>query len=77
MYDASSRTRVTTTRYERVTPAGTETADREWLLHWYTPALFRSLCAEAGLRVTDLLDDDGNPPPEASDYFTATVRTPR
>ncbi|HXH78092.1 class I SAM-dependent methyltransferase [Nocardioides sp.] len=35
-YDEPRRTRVTTSRYERVTPQGTERADREWIIHWHT-----------------------------------------
>ncbi|XVU21529.1 class I SAM-dependent methyltransferase [Actinoplanes sp. CA-054009] len=57
-YDEASRTRVTKSRYERVTAGGTETADREWLLHWHTPEQFRALCAAASLTVAELRQDD-------------------
>ncbi|GEP39674.1 hypothetical protein NPS01_33370 [Nocardioides psychrotolerans] len=72
--DPQRRTRVTTARYERVTPAGVEVADREWLIHWHTPSGFHALCASAGLRVVSLVNDEtGSPAPEASTTFTATV----
>ena len=75
-YDEDSRTRTTTTRYERLTAATTERVEREWMLHWYSPERFRSMCTEAGLRVTNLDDDDdgGEPATPAATDFTATVR---
>jgi SAM-dependent methyltransferase len=74
IYDKKSRTRTTTTRYERQTAATTERADREWILHWYTQDQFRSMCAEAGLRVTSIVDDDGAPAADAATDFTVTVQ---
>lgn len=72
--DPQRRTRVTTARYERTTPAGVEVADREWLIHWHTPSGFRALCLAAGLRVVSLVDDEtGAPASEASTAFTGTV----
>ncbi|MFG1606138.1 class I SAM-dependent methyltransferase [Actinoplanes sp. NPDC049265] len=65
VYDAHARTRVTTTRYERITPAGIESVERPWILHWYSTEQFGSMCAAAGLRVTWLVEDD---------EVTATVR---
>ncbi|MEU8820921.1 class I SAM-dependent methyltransferase [Actinoplanes sp. NPDC048796] len=73
-YDPVARTRVTTSRYERLTATGSETAGREWILHWHTPAQFRALCAEAALTVTALLDDNGDPAPSGATDFTAVVR---
>lgn len=75
-YDTGLRTRTTTTRYQRETSAGVETVDREWILHWHTPDGFRQLCAEAGLTIVRLADDDtgGEPTGTASSSFTATLR---
>ncbi|MEV4342850.1 class I SAM-dependent methyltransferase [Actinoplanes sp. NPDC049596] len=72
-YDESARTRITTSRYERITPDTTESAAREWLLHWHTPAQFRTLCTTAGLSA-HLTDDDGNPATDDATDFTAVVR---
>jgi SAM-dependent methyltransferase len=74
VYDTMARTRITTTRYERITPAGTESVDREWLLHWYTVDGFRALCAEAGLRIAGTVDDDGHPAAVTATGFTVTAR---
>lgn len=75
VYDAGSRTRTTTCRYERVTEAGTEVADREWIIHWHTPRSFRRLCADAGLDIAALVDDEtGQPPSDAATSVTATLR---
>lgn len=72
--DAVGRTRVTRSRYERVTSTGTEVAEREWIIHWQTPATIRQLCDEAGLEVVQLVDDDtGSPANDLSTSFTATV----
>lgn len=74
-YDAERRTRVTTARYERVTPQGTERADREWVIHWHTPESFTTLCAAAGLEVLAMVDDHtAKYPCETSKNFTVTVR---
>lgn len=73
--DPAQRTRVTIARYERVTPDGTEVADRAWVIHWHTPSGFRDLCEAAGLRVVSLVDDgSGAPASESSTSFTATLR---
>ena len=74
VYDEARRTRTTTTRYERITAAGAERVEREWLLHWYSPGRFRSMCAEAGLRVTRLVDDEGGPVSATATDFTATAQ---
>lgn len=74
-YDQEIRTRVTTSRYERTTSSGTESADREWIIHWHTPHSFVAMCKDAGLEVLTLVDDETNA--DASDTstgFTATVR---
>lgn len=74
-YDRALRTRVTTTRYERVTARGTDLADREWVIHWHTPQTFGALCADAGLDVVAMVDDDtGDGASDASTRFTATLR---
>lgn len=74
-YDAGSRTRVTACRYERVANGRTAVADREWVIHWQTPATMTHLCERAGLEVVEMLDDDTHEPAtSASAGFTATVR---
>lgn len=72
--DPVGRTRVTSTRYERVTATGTQGAEREWIIHWHTPSSFRRLCRETGLDIVDLVDDDtGAAATDSSTAFTATV----
>ena len=74
-YDLDQRTRITSSRYQRVTDGETETADREWIIHWQTPTSMRQLCEATGLDVVSLLDDDtGEAASAASGSFTATVR---
>lgn len=74
-YQPGSRTRTTSTRYERATKNGVESVDREWIIHWHSPAGFTELCDRAGLTIIRLIDDDtGAHASEASDNFTATVR---
>lgn len=75
VYDEAARTRITTTRYERLTSVEHDRVDRDWVLHWYSPDQFRSMCAAAGLRVTGLVDDDGGPLTATATDFTATVRS--
>ena len=73
--DEGSRTRVTRTRYERIGPDGAESLERDWVVHWHTPDGFARLCDEAGLEVTDLVDDETGGPAEAdATTFTATCR---
>lgn len=75
IYDPERRTRITTSRYERVTADDTELADREWIIHWHTPDSMRRLCEEVGLKVIDMLDDDTNEPATAASVgFTVIVR---
>jgi hypothetical protein len=74
VYDQAARTRTTTTRYERHTPSGGEQIEREWLLHWHTQEQFRAMCAQAGLSITSMTDDEGKPADPAATDFTATVR---
>ncbi|MGZ0149267.1 class I SAM-dependent methyltransferase [Kribbella sp. WER1] len=74
-YDRERRTRITTARYERIDADGTEIADREWIIHWHTPASFRGLCVEAGLQVVALLDEDTEEP--AADDATSFIVTVR
>jgi len=74
-YDRENRTRATASRYERVTTDGTEYVEREWIIHWQTPQSFTELCADAGLTVKDLPDDEaGVAATEESVHFTATVQ---
>ena len=52
--DESTRNQITTLRYERITPAGSVTEERPWLLHWHTQAGFRELATAANLHVGTL-----------------------
>jgi SAM-dependent methyltransferase len=76
-YDDHAQTRTTTALYERIAPAGIEKAERQWILHWHSVEQFRSMCAEAGLRILRLVDDDGRPATATETYFTATVQRER
>lgn len=72
--DPVTRTRVTSTRYERITVTDHEVAEREWIIHWQTPASFRRACRESGLDVVELIDDEtGSAATNDSTEFTATV----
>lgn len=74
-YDQQNRRRTTNCRYERVTAAGSEVTDRQWVIHWRTPSSFRRLCEQAGLGINALLDDEtGKSPTETTASFTAIVR---
>lgn len=72
--DPVARTRRTTLRYERVRDGVTETADREWLLHWHTIDGFSRLASTAGLLVETIRDDDGRPAGRDADSFTFLLR---
>jgi len=74
-YDPDERTRTTACRYERTVGAATEVAQREWIIHWHTPASFEQLCQMAGLVVITVVDDTTNAAPDAlTSSFTVTVR---
>jgi SAM-dependent methyltransferase len=74
-FDLDGCTRTTTTRYERVVDGRSEVADREWIIHWQTPDSMRHLCADVGLEVVAMVDDDTHEAASAtSASFTATVR---
>lgn len=73
-YDEAARTRVSRLRYERRRPDGSVDAlERDWLIHWYTPAGFTELAEAAGLTVTDIRDDDGADATEASTDFRVRI----
>lgn len=60
-YDEQARNRVTTVRYEREAAGAVEVAEREWLIHWWTPEAFADLCDQAGVRLRSLeVSDDGS-----------------
>lgn len=59
--DEVARTQRTLLRYQRTRHASTESLDRVWELHWHTREGFGALAASAGLTVTAVLDDDGQP----------------
>jgi len=72
--DPLARTRVTSTRYERVTATDRQVTEREWIIHWQTPSSFRQLCRDSGLDVVELIDDEtGSAATDDSTEFTATV----
>jgi len=74
-YDQERRTRTTSCRYERLTPDGTEVADRRWVVHWHTPSSFRGLCDDVGLEIMEIVGDDTNQPPsDTTASSTATLR---
>ncbi|MFY0405420.1 class I SAM-dependent methyltransferase [Solicola sp. PLA-1-18] len=74
-YDRTGRTRTTSARYERTTNTGVEVADRDWIIHWHTPTSFADLCAAAGLRIVEMVDDDTyTDAHEDSTSFTATLQ---
>ena len=69
-WDARTRLRITSVRYERIDADGERTvADRDWTLHWHRPDDFARLCAEAGLSST-ITDPSSEPGAE----FTAVLR---
>jgi len=75
VYNVEARTRTTSTKYERVTSTGSESVDRDWIVHWHTPTSFTRLSTEAGLRLVHLRDHDtGEAASTRSTEFTATVR---
>jgi SAM-dependent methyltransferase len=74
VYDEASRTRTTTTRYERLTSVDSECVEREWILHWYTSDRFRAMCAEVGLRVSSIVDEEGEPATTTASEFTVVVQ---
>ena len=74
-YDQQNRRRTTNCRYERITTAGREVADRQWVIHWHTPSSFRRLCNQAGLEISVFVDDGtGKPPTATTASSTAVVR---
>ncbi|MGC4939403.1 class I SAM-dependent methyltransferase [Kribbella sp. DT2] len=76
-YDELHRTRTTTVRYERHTPAGpAESADRDWVIHWQTQSTARTLCDQTGLRVTAIEDESGHPAAPDADYFILRLSHP-
>jgi SAM-dependent methyltransferase len=73
-YDEVARTRRTTLRYERARGGVTETAVREWLLHWHTVDGFRALATSAGLSVVAVVDDEGAAALPGATEFTVLLR---
>ncbi|MGF1595550.1 MAG: class I SAM-dependent methyltransferase [Acidimicrobiales bacterium] len=71
--DELLRCRRTVLRYERSSPAGVESAEREWLLHWYTPDGFTALVESAGLRVLTTRGSDGGPLQPGADSWAVTL----
>ncbi|WP_028049964.1 trans-aconitate 2-methyltransferase [Cellulomonas sp. URHD0024] len=73
-YDVVARTRRTRLFYERVRDGVSQTAEREWLLHWHTVDGFRALATSAGLLVQAVLDDDGARAGSDATAFTVLLR---
>lgn len=70
--DAQTRTRRTKVRYERASPDGsTESIERDWLIHWQTPETIKSLAAEAGLAVRELVPARAHADMQPGAEFTA------
>ena len=59
--DDVARTQTAHTRYELSTAAGTQVAERDWLLHWYRDARFRELVESAQLVVKSFRTQAGAP----------------
>lgn len=73
--DPAARTRRTAVRYERVRPgAPVEVIERDWVIHWQTPASLETLAASAGLRITRWEDAPAQPQP--GDEFAAHLSLP-
>ncbi|WP_109472854.1 class I SAM-dependent methyltransferase [Ornithinimicrobium cavernae] len=72
-YDPSGRTRTTRTSYARHTSAGTETADRDWVIHWHSPESFGELAEAAGLRIVTMTDPHGEPVSGDEEEFLVTL----
>ena len=56
-----ARTQTAHTRYELSTATGTQVAERDWLLHWYSDARFRELVESARLVVKSFRTQAGAP----------------
>lgn len=69
-YDESRRTRTTSVRYDRRSATGdTDSAHRDWIIHWQTQASAHTLCTQAGLHIAHL----DSPEP---DEFTLKLTLP-
>ncbi|WP_208921509.1 class I SAM-dependent methyltransferase [Streptomyces capitiformicae] len=61
--DETTRTQTTLLRYERHHGSDSTVVERPWLMHWYSQDQFEKLAATAGLAVTAVTDQDGEPAP--------------
>lgn len=52
-YDETTRTRRTHTRYEMIRHNAHESLQRDWIIHWHTPAGIAALAQPAGLEVVE------------------------
>ncbi|GLY78633.1 class I SAM-dependent methyltransferase [Actinoallomurus iriomotensis] len=73
--DEVARTQTTLLRYERHRGADRSVAERPWVLHWYSRSGFEALAASAGLTVTAVTDDHGNPAPISATDLNFRLRT--
>jgi hypothetical protein len=69
----SARCQSSTLRYEQITDSVAKVLERQWILHWYSQAGFRDLCAEARLAVRVVLDSDGHRASEHDDNVVFIV----
>jgi Methyltransferase domain len=74
--DESTRCQTTLLRYELTTSAGTQSEDRQWLLHWYTQDGFRELAESAGLTIAKTLSVTGVPVTESDQAWSIILRHP-
>ena len=70
--DEDERTEVTRLRYERVRHGETERLDRDWCIHWASPAALIGMAEEAGLVVRSARDVHG-PAHDGSTEFALVV----
>jgi SAM-dependent methyltransferase len=54
--DDEARLQTTRLRYERIDGDDTESLERDFVIHWYTPDQFSALAAKAGLSVARQID---------------------
>jgi SAM-dependent methyltransferase len=71
--DEATRTQVSRLRYVREHAEDRTDVERDWVLHWFTPAQFVELAEQAGLSVATCVEWDGAPVTESSTGFSALL----
>lgn len=75
--DLEARRLTRSCRYEAVSPdGGSESIERDWVLHWFTQEGFGSLARAAGLDVAAVLDAEGQPVGPDADVFVFWLTRP-